>query len=118
MKLSLGVFVSQSGETKDLHRILQMFQKKGFPTFGIVNVVGSLIAKETDFGCYMNAGSEQSVPSTKSFLCSIVCQVLLSLWYAHHKHGEKFLFVRQKICFALLALNCFIGKFLFQNKIL
>ena len=87
----MGVFVSQSGETTDLHRILKMFKKKGFPTFGIVNVIGSLIAKETDYGCYMNAGSEQSVPSTKSFLASIICQILMALWFSKERLGNKFM---------------------------
>jgi glucosamine--fructose-6-phosphate aminotransferase (isomerizing) len=104
--------VSQSGETADLLKILKMFKKSGYPTFGIVNVVGSQIAKVTGCGCYMNAGSEQSVPSTKSFLTSIVCQLLMVLWFANDRLGSKFIQLRQKLCFSLLALQCFIKNML------
>lgn len=87
-KNALGVFVTQSGETKDVQRVLKMYKHQGLPTFGVVNVVGSWIAKETDFGIYMNAGAENSVPSTKSLLASIVCQLLMVLWFNHKKHGR------------------------------
>lgn len=109
-KRALGIFVSQSGETKDLQKVLKMFKKKGYPTFGIVNVVGSWIAKECGQGCYMNAGSEYSVPSTKTFLCSIICQLLVALWICEHRHGFNFLQMRQELCMSLLALSCFIGN--------
>lgn len=59
--------ISQSGETKDVHRAVISAERQGIPTLSVVNVVGSLIARTTKLGVYLNAGRENSVASTKAF---------------------------------------------------
>ena len=71
------VFVSQSGETKDLYKILE--GKKKDITIGIINVVDSLIARNVTCGIYLNIGKETSVASTKAFLGQSLVLVLLGL---------------------------------------
>ena len=80
--LSLLVMCSQSGETKDLHRVLQLIHhKKNIITMGVINVVDSMIAREVDCGIYMNAGREVAVASTKSFTSSVTIFKMFSLWF-------------------------------------
>lgn len=73
------VFVSQSGETADTLAALRYCRKRGALCLGIVNVVGSAIARETDCGLYLNAGREVGVASTKAYTCSIVTMLLIAL---------------------------------------
>ena len=73
---NLYIFVSQSGETKDLYDILLKVQ--GFK-IGIVNVVDSLIARSVDCGVYLNIGKEISVASTKAFTAQALLLSLLSI---------------------------------------
>jgi glucosamine--fructose-6-phosphate aminotransferase (isomerizing) len=82
--LTLLVMCSQSGETKDLHRVLQLIQhRKNTITMGVINVVDSMIARETDCGIYMNAaGREVAVASTKSFTSSVTIFKMFSLWFS------------------------------------
>ena len=75
----LYVFVSQSGETFDTLAALKEVSRKGGRTLGVVNVVGSTIAREVDGGIYMHAGPEISVASTKAFTCMVVTFALLAL---------------------------------------
>ena len=75
----LYIMVSQSGETFDTLAALQEIKRKGGRTLGIVNVVGSSIAREVDGGIYMHAGPEVSVASTKAYTCMIVALTLLAL---------------------------------------
>ena len=87
---TLLVMCSQSGETKDLHRVIQLIKDKpNIITMGVINVVGSLIAREVDCGIYMNAGREVAVASTKSFTCSLLIFKLFSLWYFQNKNKNK-----------------------------
>lgn len=76
------VLISQSGETKDLHRCVQMAKDSNLFTIGIINVVDSLIAREVDCGIYCNAGREMSVASTKAFTSQVTCLSLLSIWFS------------------------------------
>jgi glucosamine--fructose-6-phosphate aminotransferase (isomerizing) len=75
----LYVAVSQSGETADTLAALREVRRKGGRVLGIVNVVGSSIARECDGGIYMHAGPEVSVCSTKAFTCTLVAFALLAL---------------------------------------
>jgi len=75
------VLVSQSGETKDLHRVIEIANEKDCLTIGIVNVVDSLIAREVTCGIYINCGREKAVASTKSMTSSTLILHLLSLWF-------------------------------------
>jgi glucosamine--fructose-6-phosphate aminotransferase (isomerizing) len=76
------VLISQSGETKDLHRCIEIAKENNIITIGIVNVVDSLIAREVDCGIYCNAGREMGVASTKAFTCQVVCLSMLAIWFA------------------------------------
>ena len=78
------IFVSQSGETKDLHKCFDIVNTMSPPpiTIGVVNVVDSLIACEVDCGVYCNSGVEVGVASTKSFTSQVVCLTLVALWFA------------------------------------
>lgn len=76
------ILISQSGETKDLHRCIEIAQKNNIITIGIINVVDSLIAREVDCGIYCNAGREMGVASTKAFTSQVICISMLSIWFA------------------------------------
>jgi len=76
----LHVFVSQSGETADSLEVLKMLKEQGWKSFGVVNVVGSSIARLTDSGLYLRAGTEIWVASTKAFMAQSMCLLLLSLF--------------------------------------
>jgi len=76
---TLYVAVSQSGETYDTLRAVQEVQRKGGTVLGVVNVVGSSIARQCDGGIYLHAGSEVSVTSTKTFTSTAVAFALLAL---------------------------------------
>ena len=75
----LYVAVSQSGETADTLEAVREIRRKGGRVLGIVNVVGSAIARECDGGIYMHAGPEIAVASTKAFTNTLVCFALLAL---------------------------------------
>lgn len=79
--------VSQSGETKDVHRTLGVAEFLGLPRFSVVNCVGSLIANTTNCGVYVHAGREQAVASTKAFITQVVCLSLISGWFAQNRAG-------------------------------
>ena len=71
--------ISQSGETADTLAAIKMVKKRGAFLYGICNVVGSSIARETDTGVYTHAGSEIGVASTKAFTCQISLILLMAL---------------------------------------
>ncbi len=77
--------VSQSGETADTLAALREAKSKGASAFGIVNVVGSTIARESDAGVYIHAGPEIGVASTKAFTSQLVVLNLISLLVARRK---------------------------------
>jgi glucosamine--fructose-6-phosphate aminotransferase (isomerizing) len=76
---TLYVAVSQSGETYDVLAAVQELKRKGARVLGMVNVVGSAIARETDGGVYVHAGPEVCVVSTKCFTNTVVAFALLAL---------------------------------------
>lgn len=76
------ILVSQSGETKDLYRCIEIAKNKNIITIGIINVVDSLIAREVDCGIYCNAGKEVGVASTKAFTSQVICLIMTSIWFA------------------------------------
>jgi glucosamine--fructose-6-phosphate aminotransferase (isomerizing) len=71
--------ISQSGETADTLAAVREAKEKGVPTLGIVNVVGSTIARETDAGVYQHIGPEIGVASTKAFTSQAAIMALLTL---------------------------------------
>jgi glucosamine--fructose-6-phosphate aminotransferase (isomerizing) len=85
------LFISQSGETKDLHRCIEIGKQRNCIMLGIVNVVDSLIAREIDYVCYLNAGREVSVASTKAYTAQIILLSMLAIWFSqlHDVQIEK-----------------------------
>lgn len=73
--------VSQSGETADTRASLEKARENGQLTLGMVNVVGSAIAREIDAGVYNHAGPEVAVASTKAFLSQLTTMALLTLFF-------------------------------------
>src|SRR6266498_2700341 len=76
---TLVIGISQSGETADTLAALREAKRRGARTLGLVNVVGSTIAREVDGGIYLHAGPEIGVASTKAFTSQIVALALLTL---------------------------------------
>lgn len=76
---TLVVAVSQSGETADTLAALREAKQQGATTFGIINSVGSTIAREVDAGMYTHAGPEIGVASTKAFLSQVACLALFTM---------------------------------------
>jgi len=92
MKAGGVLCISQSGETKDTHRSLEMAQNQMLPTFSIINQVGSLIARTTNCGVYLNAGREHAVASTKAFTTQVTAMALVAGWFSQNRvleHNNK-----------------------------
>jgi glucosamine--fructose-6-phosphate aminotransferase (isomerizing) len=81
--------VSQSGETKDVHRAVKIGEEIGVPCISVVNVVGSLIARTTGLGVYLNAGRENAVASTKAFTTQVTVLALISLWFRQQREEKE-----------------------------
>ncbi len=79
------IAISQSGETADTLAAIQLAKQSGAFIFGIVNAVGSSIARTTDTGIYIHVGPEIGVASTKAFTGQLTCLTLLTLALAHAK---------------------------------
>jgi len=79
------IVISQSGETADTLAALREGKHKGALTLGIVNSVGSTIARETDAGVYIHAGPEIGVASTKAFTSQVTVLLLIMLLIARKK---------------------------------
>lgn len=81
----LVIAISQSGETADTLAAMEMAKQKGAMLFGIVNSVGSSIARLTDAGCYIHAGPEIGVASTKAFTGQVTILTMMALSLAYRK---------------------------------
>lgn len=79
---SLAIFVSQSGETADTLAALRLCKSRRIRTLGIVNVIGSSIARECDRTIFTQAGPEISVASTKAYTAQVLVLTLLALHIA------------------------------------
>ncbi len=82
---TLTVAISQSGETADTLEAMRAARAAGSRVIGIVNVVGSTMAREADGGIYLHAGPEIGVASTKAFTSQIVALALLGLWLGRNR---------------------------------
>ncbi len=78
-KNDVVIAISQSGETADTLAALREAKRRGATTIGIVNVVGSTIARETDAGVYAHAGPEIGVASTKAFTSQLTVLALMTV---------------------------------------
>ncbi len=94
-KKTASVFISQSGETADTLAAQREVKRKGGLTLGIVNVVGSSLARETDAGIYNHAGPEIGVASTKAFTSQLAILSLLTLFLGRQR--EMSLVLGQRI---------------------
>lgn len=84
-KNDLVLVISQSGETADTLGGLREAKGKGAKTLGIVNVVGSTIAREVESGIFLHAGPEIGVASTKAFTCQLTVLTLFSFYLQQQK---------------------------------
>ena len=102
------ILLSQSGETKDLYRVIEIGKKNNIILIGVINVVDSMIAREVDCGCYLNAGREVSVASTKSFTSQVIVLVMIAIWFSqiHQTHVN----LREKHIRDMRKLNLDIEK--------
>ncbi|HEU0266654.1 MAG TPA: SIS domain-containing protein, partial [Candidatus Saccharimonadaceae bacterium] len=82
---TVALIVSQSGETADTLACLQELKRRGVRCLGIVNAVGSTIAREVDGGVYVHVGAEISVASTKAFTSQIAAITMFGLEVAEAK---------------------------------
>jgi len=79
------IAISQSGETADTMAVVHEAKQKNVLTLGIVNMVGSTIARETDFGVYNHAGPEIAVASTKAFTSQLAVLALFTLFLGRQR---------------------------------
>jgi glucosamine--fructose-6-phosphate aminotransferase (isomerizing) len=86
---SVLVAISQSGETADTLAALREAKEKGALALGVVNVVGSTIARETDAGIYLHAGPEIGVASTKAFTCQLTVMAMISLFLGRRRYTSQ-----------------------------
>ncbi|MFM8779906.1 MAG: glutamine--fructose-6-phosphate transaminase (isomerizing), partial [Gemmatimonadota bacterium] len=82
---TLCIVISQSGETADTLAAMREAKRRGARTLGLVNVVGSTIAREDDGGIYLHAGPEIGVASTKAFTSQVVALALFALKLARKR---------------------------------
>jgi glucosamine--fructose-6-phosphate aminotransferase (isomerizing) len=80
------ILLSQSGETKDLHRCIEVAKDNNLMMIGVVNVVDSMIARDVHCGVYLNAGKEVGVASTKSFTSQAIVLNLIACWFGQNRH--------------------------------
>lgn len=82
---TLVMSISQSGETADTLACVSLARQEGFPTYAIVNAVGSTLARESDYVAYTHAGPEIAVASTKAYTTQIIVLTLLALALAESR---------------------------------
>lgn len=89
---TLLILISQSGETKDLHRCIEVCKEHHLDvvTLGVVNVEDSIISQETHCGVHVNAEREVGVASTKSFTSQVMVLVQIALWFHQLKKYNEF----------------------------
>ncbi|MCL4171519.1 UNVERIFIED_CONTAM: hypothetical protein GTU68_025310, partial [Idotea baltica] len=91
------IAISQSGETADTLAAIKLAKSKGAFVFGVCNVVGSSIARESDAGAYTHAGPEIGVASTKAFTTQITVLTLIALRLARAKGTIKLEMIPKKV---------------------
>ncbi|HEX8910707.1 MAG TPA: glutamine--fructose-6-phosphate transaminase (isomerizing) [Humisphaera sp.] len=94
------VAISQSGETADTLAALREGKEKGALALGLINVVGSTIARETDAGIYLHAGPEIGVASTKAFTCQLAALTMLAAYVGRRR------FMSQSQCQEVIDALC------------
>ncbi len=107
------IAISQSGETADTRAAIQLAKQNGAFVFGVCNVVGSTISRESDAGAYTHAGPEIGVASTKAFTTQITVLTLMALKIAkakgsisnsnYHAHLQELELIPDKVTEALTS---------------
>lgn len=108
------VAISQSGETADTLAAIREAKRKEALTLGIVNVVGSSIARETDAGVYNHAGPEIGVASTKAFVSQLTILALLTLFLGRQR--QMSLVIGKRIAEELSQIPFLVKKILARNS--
>lgn len=111
---TLVFVISQSGETADTLAAAREAKRKGAYVRGIVNVIGSTIARETDGGTYIHAGPELAVASTKAFNNMVAVLLLYALQFGRSRRLS--LSTGQRILKAFLEISTKMNKILEQDK--
>lgn len=111
---TLVLVISQSGETADTIAAMREVKRKGGKVLGIVNVVGSTIARETEGGLFIHAGPEIGVASTKAFMGQLVTLALIALRLSRVRDTSAA--VGRKIAFALRQIPSQIESILFRRQ--
>ena len=83
---TIAIAISQSGETADTLAAVREIRTKGAVTLGVVNAVGSTIARETDGGVYLHVGAEVGVASTKAFTAQVVVLAMMAIDIGRRRH--------------------------------
>jgi glucosamine--fructose-6-phosphate aminotransferase (isomerizing) len=104
------IFCSQSGETYDIIKCIEICKKRNYYLIGVVNVVNSCISRLVDCGVYINSGREISVASTKSFTNSLIILSLIGMWFSENKYNLKQINTLRK-------LNIFCENIINNNEI-
>lgn len=113
-KKTVVLAISQSGETADTLAAIREAKNKGALTLGIVNTVGSTIARETDAGVYNHAGPEIGVASTKAFTSQLSIFVLLTLFLGRQR--EMSMVMGKRIASEMNRIPRLVEKILKQSK--
>ena len=108
------IAISQSGETADTLAAIKEVKRKGVLTLGIVNVVGSTIARETDAGVYNHAGPEIGVASTKAFVSQLSILALFTLFLGRQR--QMSLVMGKRIAQELSQISLLAKKILAKNN--
>jgi len=110
------IFISQSGETADTLAALKEAKRKGALVLGIVNVVGSSIARASDAGVYIHAGPEIGVASTKAFTSQIAVLILIALLLGRRKNLS--IVDGKEIIQSLNSISDLVQEVLEQNSVI
>ena len=113
-KRTAVIAISQSGETADTLAAIREAKLKGALTLGIINTVGSTIARETDAGVYNHAGPEMGVASTKAFTSQLTILTLLAVFLGRQR--DMSLVTGQRIIKELEKIPAQIETILKQNR--
>lgn len=108
------ILLSQSGETRDLHRCIDVARENNLMMMGIVNVVDSMIARDVHCGVYLNAGREVGVASTKAFTSQVIILTLIAVWFAQHRDINEVM--RMEVIKGLRSLPYDIKRIINENE--
>jgi glucosamine--fructose-6-phosphate aminotransferase (isomerizing) len=113
-ELTTLVAVSQSGETADTLGALREVRDRGALALGVVNVVGSSVARNTDAGIYLHVGPEIGVASTKAFTAQVATLAMLAMWMGRRRHlsAERY----SELVAALAQIPAQIAEVLLQSE--